>query len=233
MSLSLLPLPLPLFPLFLQLKHGSAAAPAAGAVQKRFLNVHEYISMDLMKAQGITVPKGHVAFSAEEAEKVAHELLDGKQNADVVVKAQVLAGGRGLGTFTNGFHGGVHVATSVEQAKGFADKMIGQKIVTKQTGEEGRRVDKVFIVERLYLRREMYFSILMDRAYNGPVFIGEREREGERGRGEGGREGEESGGLPSPFLHRVMTTCPSSHTPLPCSLLPRRHLHRGHCSQHS
>ncbi|RYY32437.1 hypothetical protein EON62_05360, partial [archaeon] len=95
----------------------------------------------------------------------------GGGKADVVIKAQVLAGGRGLGTFSNGFHGGVHIITRAKQAYDMASKMLGHRLITKQTGSEGRRVDKVFLVERLYIRREMYLSIMMDRAFNGPVII--------------------------------------------------------------
>lgn len=89
----------------------------------------------------------------------------------MVLKAQVLAGGRGLGTFTNGFHGGVHVVTRARQAYDIASRMLGQRLITKQTGAEGRNCDKVFIVERLYLRREMYLSIMLDRSASGPILI--------------------------------------------------------------
>lgn len=65
--------------------------------------------------------------------------------ADVVIKAQVLAGGRGLGTFTNGFHGGVHIVTRAKQAHDIAASMLGQRLITKQTGSEGRRVDKASV----------------------------------------------------------------------------------------
>ena len=83
----------------------------------------------------------------------------------------MLAGGRGLGTFTNGFHGGVHVVTRARQAADISSRMLGQHLITKQTGAEGRRCDKVFIVERLYLRREMYLSIMLDRSAAGPILI--------------------------------------------------------------
>lgn len=93
------------------------------------------------------------------------------ERSDVVIKAQVLAGGRGLGTFTNGFHGGVHVVTRPQQAYDIASKMLGHNLITKQTGAEGRRCDKVFLVERLYLRKEMYLSIMLDRSASGPILI--------------------------------------------------------------
>jgi succinyl-CoA synthetase beta subunit len=121
----------------------------------------------LLEQYAVPNARGSVANSPEEAEHVAHAM----GCHDFVVKAQILAGGRGKGTFTNGFHGGVHTATSVEEVKDLAHKMIGQRLVTKQTGPEGRQVSKVYVAERLYLRREAYFAILMDRAHAGPVLV--------------------------------------------------------------
>lgn len=89
----------------------------------------------------------------------------------MVIKAQVLAGGRGLGTFKNGFQGGVHICTRPSQARDYAEKMLGEVLVTKQTGAEGKPCNTVLLSERIYMRRELYFSILMDRAYNGPVMV--------------------------------------------------------------
>jgi succinyl-CoA synthetase beta subunit len=90
---------------------------------------------------------------------------------DFVVKAQVLAGGRGKGTFKSGFKGGVHIANSTLEVRSLAAKMLNQQLVTKQTGAEGKPCHKVVITERLYLRRETYFAILMDRASGGPVMV--------------------------------------------------------------
>lgn len=119
------------------------------------------------------MPNGDVASTPEEAERIYQDAVKTSKSAiaDVVIKAQVLAGGRGLGTFTNGFHGGVHVVTRKGQAADYASKMLGQSLVTKQTGAEGRRVDKVYLMERLYLRRETYFSIMLDRSANGPLIV--------------------------------------------------------------
>ena len=149
----------------------SSQATRARDGQKRFLNVHEYISMGLMKEFGVPVPRGAVASTPEEAERIAAESLKGTSSSDVVIKAQVLAGGRGLGTFSNGFHGGVHIVTRPGQARDLASKMLGQRLITKQTGSEGRIVDKVYLMERLYLRRETYFSIMLDRSANGPLVV--------------------------------------------------------------
>jgi succinyl-CoA synthetase beta subunit len=90
---------------------------------------------------------------------------------DVVIKAQVLSGGRGLGTFKNGFKGGVHFVTKPGQAKEFATQMLGEELVTKQA-PNGIICNKVFLMERLYMRREMYLSIMMDRASQGPLMVG-------------------------------------------------------------
>ena len=100
-------------------------------------------------------------------EKYAQE--HGKR--DMVIKAQVLTGGRGKGKFSNGFKGGVHVVCSSTEAADFASKMLGQRLITKQTTAQGLPCDKVLLTERLYLRRETYFSILMDRTSGGPILV--------------------------------------------------------------
>ncbi|MCJ1281256.1 Succinate--CoA ligase [ADP-forming] subunit beta, mitochondrial [Xylographa opegraphella] len=135
--------------------------------QKRALSVHEYLSARLLKSYGIGVPKGEVARSAAEAETVAKSI----GGDDMVIKAQVLAGGRGKGTFDNGLKGGVRVIYSPTEAKMFADQMIGHKLMTKQTGAAGRLCNSVYICERKFARREFYLAILMDRASQGPVII--------------------------------------------------------------
>ena len=78
-----------------------------------------------------------------------------------------MTGGRGRGSFDSGFQGGVHIVRSAEEAKSVAGEMLGHKLITKQTGAEGKPVNKDYLMERLYLRREAYFSILMDRASAG------------------------------------------------------------------
>ncbi|PIK57747.1 putative succinyl-CoA ligase [Apostichopus japonicus] len=136
--------------------------------KKRNLSVHEYISYDLLESAGIPTPKAEVAKTSQQAYEIAKSL--GAE--DVVVKAQVLAGGRGKGTFESGLKGGVKLAYSPEEVKELADQMIGKKLITKQTGEEGRICSSVLIVERMYSRREYYFAITMDRTHMGPVLIG-------------------------------------------------------------
>ncbi|KAL4869341.1 hypothetical protein BDV12DRAFT_167952 [Aspergillus spectabilis] len=137
------------------------------AQQQRNLSIHEYLSANLLKSYGVGVPKGEVARSAEEAEKVAKSL----GNDDMVIKAQVLAGGRGKGHFDNGLKGGVRVIYSPTEAKMFAGQMIGQKLITKQTGAAGRLCNSVYIVERKFARREFYLAVLMDRQSQSPVIV--------------------------------------------------------------
>ncbi|KAF2133327.1 succinyl-CoA ligase-like protein subunit beta [Dothidotthia symphoricarpi CBS 119687] len=135
--------------------------------QRRGLAIHEYRSAALLESYGIGVPKGGVATNAEEALQVAKSI----GGDDAVIKAQVLAGGRGKGTFDNGFKGGVRVVYSPREASILADQMIGHKLITKQTGAGGRLCNAVYIVERKFARREFYLAILMDRASQGPVIV--------------------------------------------------------------
>ncbi|MCJ1327559.1 Succinate--CoA ligase [ADP-forming] subunit beta, mitochondrial [Thelotrema lepadinum] len=155
-------------PLAAAFKPAQASQVKSNRLQpKRFLSIHEYLSANLLKSYGIGVPKGEVARSAAEAEKVAEDI----GGDDMVIKAQVLAGGRGKGTFDNGLKGGVRVIYSPTEAKMFADQMIGHKLITKQTGARGRLCNAVYICERKFARREFYLAILMDRASQSPVIV--------------------------------------------------------------
>ncbi|KAF2453378.1 atp-specific succinyl-CoA synthetase beta subunit [Lineolata rhizophorae] len=135
--------------------------------QRRNLSIHEYLSAGLLRRYDVGVPKGDVAKTPEEAEKVAKSL--GRD--DMVIKAQVLAGGRGKGSFDNGFKGGVRVIYSPTEARILADQMIGHKLITKQTGAAGRLCNSVYIVERKFARREFYLAVLMDRSSQAPVIV--------------------------------------------------------------
>ncbi|KAF7549885.1 hypothetical protein G7Z17_g6087 [Cylindrodendrum hubeiense] len=149
----------------------SRIAPAARfpgiAQQRRALSIHEYLSADLLREYGVGVPKGANAKTAQEAREVAQKI----GTEDMVIKAQVLAGGRGKGTFTNGLKGGVRVIYSPHEAEMFAEQMIGHNLITKQTGAAGRLCSSVYICERKFVRREFYLAILMDRASQGPVIV--------------------------------------------------------------
>lgn len=153
---------------------GSSALQSMGpsnmCVPSRSLNVHEYQGAALMSKFGVNVPRGQVAFTPQEAEQAAKQLASFSADNQVVIKAQVLAGGRGLGTFKNGFQGGVHIAAA-DAIPGIAEKMLGQILVTKQTGPEGKPVSKVLVAEKVAVVNEMYFAILLDRATAGPVII--------------------------------------------------------------
>src|SRR5690606_19427175 len=132
----------------------------------RPMNIHEYQARELFAKFGVATQPGSAAFTPEEAEQVAAK-LGGK----IVVKAQIHAGGRGKGTFKNGFKGGVHLCDTPAEAKELAAKMIGQVLVTHQTGPDGKEVGKVFVGEAVDIKRELYFAILLDRATSAPVVI--------------------------------------------------------------
>lgn len=135
------------------------------------MNIHEYQAKELMKQFGVATPKGEVASTPEEAEAVARAL--GTNN--LVVKAQIHAGGRGKGTFTNGFQGGVHLCKTANQARDLAAAMLGKTLVTHQTGPQGRVVRKVLVTESIEIERELYFAIVIDRATSTPVIIASTE----------------------------------------------------------
>lgn len=135
--------------------------------QRRNLSIHEYLSANLLKRNGVGVPRGEVARTPDEAEAIAKQI----GGEDMVIKAQVLAGGRGKGSFDNGLKGGVRVIYSPTEARMFAGQMIGHKLVTKQTGAGGRLCNAVYICERKFARREFYLAILMDRATQAPVIV--------------------------------------------------------------
>eukprot|EP00761_Pharyngomonas_kirbyi_P012592 gb/GECH01012619.1/.p1 GENE.gb/GECH01012619.1/~~gb/GECH01012619.1/.p1 ORF type:complete len:452 (+),score=108.32 gb/GECH01012619.1/:1-1356(+) len=136
--------------------------------QKRLLNLHEHDSQNIMRKANIATPNGVVATSSSEAKDALGKL--GVSNA--VVKAQILAGGRGRGKFNTGYEGGVHVAKSPEEAENIAKQMLGNKLITKQSGAEGKPVNKVLIQEMVNPKRELYFAILLDRSSSGPVMVG-------------------------------------------------------------
>lgn len=144
-----------------------ASIPSKWQQPQRNLNVHEHISFTLLKEAGVPVPNFGVAKSKKEAAEIAKSL-----NAkDIVLKAQVLAGGRGKGAFKNGLKGGVRMVYTPEEAGDIASKMIGDYLITKQTGEKGRICNAVMVTERKFPRKEYYFAIMMERAFQGPVLI--------------------------------------------------------------
>ncbi|KAM8703525.1 hypothetical protein ACLKA7_008191 [Drosophila subpalustris] len=142
-----------------------------GLQHVRNLNVQEHVSYTLLNEGNIATPKFAVAKNGKEACEIAQKL----KTDNLVLKAQVLAGGRGKGTFKNGLKGGVRVVYSPEMAEEFASKMVDQLLITKQTGAAGRICKKVMVAERKFPRREFYFAVMMERAFNGPVLIASKE----------------------------------------------------------
>jgi succinyl-CoA synthetase beta subunit len=124
------------------------------------MKIHEYQAKAILARHGVPVPRGEVALNATEAGEIAGRL----GGSVVVVKAQIHAGGRGKG-------GGVKLAKSPEEAEALARKMIGMTLVTHQTGPEGRVVGRVLIEEGLQIARELYLSLLLDRASGKPVMM--------------------------------------------------------------
>jgi succinyl-CoA synthetase beta subunit len=126
------------------------------------MNIHEYQAKELLKRHGVAVPDGYVAWTADEAAAAAGKL----PGPVFVVKSQIHAGGRGAGRFAddpNG-KGGVRVTHSIDDVRAAADAMIGHVLVTKQTGPVGRPVHRVYVEAGCDIARELYFSLLVDRA---------------------------------------------------------------------
>ncbi|WP_424813277.1 ADP-forming succinate--CoA ligase subunit beta [Roseococcus sp. YIM B11640] len=125
------------------------------------MNIHEYQAKELLRRYGVAVLDGHVAWTADEAEAAAKKL----PGPVYVVKSQIHAGGRGAGRFKedpNG-KGGVRVVKSVADAKAAAEAMIGKTLVTKQTGEAGKVVSRVYVEDGCDIKRELYLGLLVDR----------------------------------------------------------------------
>ena len=125
------------------------------------MNIHEYQAKSLLKKFGVAVPNGGVAYTPDEAIQVAKEL----PGPVWVVKSQIHAGGRGAGRFKDGDpeKGGVRLAKSIDEVSAHATAMLGRTLVTKQTGEAGKEVKRVYIEDGCDIAREIYLSILMDR----------------------------------------------------------------------
>ena len=135
------------------------------------MNIHEYQAKELLQKFDVATTRGRVAATLDDAEQIAGELGD----VDIVVKAQIHAGGRGKGTFKNGFKGGVHVRKTPAEVRDVAAKMLGEILVTHQTGPAGRTVNKVLVAESADIAREIYFAILLDRATAAPLVVASTE----------------------------------------------------------
>ncbi len=136
------------------------------------MNIHEYQAKQLFADAGVAVPNGTVAQNEQEFDQALSHLPAGQA---IVVKAQIHAGGRGKGTFKDGYKGGVHVVSSADEALEKAKAMLGNVLVTKQTGEEGKEVRTVYFNEATDIEKEYYLAVLMDRATSKPVIIASTE----------------------------------------------------------
>jgi len=143
---------------------------AAALSHKRHLNLQEYSSKKLMEGYGVNVQKFGVAETAQEAHDIGHQFMITTAK-ELVLKAQILAGGRGKGTFTSGLKGGVHLTTDPEVVRTLSEQMLGYKLTTKQTPADGVLVQKLMVAQALDITRETYLAILMDRESNGPVVV--------------------------------------------------------------
>jgi succinyl-CoA synthetase beta subunit len=150
--------------------------PAKQAGQLRRFNLHEYQSKILMDKYGVRTQNGKEAGDAAAARAVAEGIKAENPKCELILKAQVHAGGRGKGHFKEtGMKGGVKVLTEVDEVEDFTGQMLGNTLVTKQTGEAGQPVSMVLVNEGLEIESEKYFAILMDRAYNGPCMVASSE----------------------------------------------------------
>ncbi len=137
------------------------------------MNIHEYQAKALLSTYGVAVPRGGVAYTPDEAVQVAQELGGGVW----VVKSQIHAGGRGAGHFANNpdGDGGVRLARSSDEVNAHAAAMLGQTLVTKQTGPEGKEVKRIYIEEGCDIARELYLSMLIDRGSSRITLIASTE----------------------------------------------------------
>jgi succinyl-CoA synthetase beta subunit len=137
------------------------------------MNIHEYQAKELLEAYGVAVPKGFPAFTPDEAAQAARQL----PGPVWVVKAQIHAGGRGKGKFKElpSAKGGVRLCRSIEEVRVNAAEMLGNTLVTAQTGSDGRKVQRLYIEEGSAIARELYLSALVDRATSRLAFIASTE----------------------------------------------------------
>ena len=149
------------------------------------MKIHEYQAKELMKARGIPVPFGRAATSVEEAVAAVRPIVEESGNPVVVVKSQIHAGGRGKGRFvehpdvggvsivTAGIDGGIEATEAA--VRDLAEKMLGSTLVTVQTGPEGKRVTRLYIEQGIDIGRELYLSVLLDRAVSRNIIMASTE----------------------------------------------------------
>ena len=138
------------------------------------MNIHEYQAKQLLAQYGVAVPPGDVCDTPERARKIAQDLV-AKGATLLVVKSQIHAGGRGKGTFKSGYQGGVKLCKTADDVFEKAKAMLGQVLVTKQTGPEGRPVNKILVASAPDIQKELYVAVLLDRAISRPVLMASTE----------------------------------------------------------
>jgi succinyl-CoA synthetase beta subunit len=132
----------------------------------KFFDLHEYQSKIILRDYDLRVQKGDIAKTPEEAFKVANSL-----KGELIIKAQVHAGGRGKGHLTSGLKGGVKICQKSEEIKDFAKQMIGYNLITHQTTKDGLPVKSVLVLESVDIKKQFYLAFLLDRTLQSPVLI--------------------------------------------------------------
>jgi len=149
--------------------------PHEGKVfQTRIVNIHEFQAKQLLGQRGVAVPSGTICSTPDEVRAAAEKILSAGAGA-VVVKTQIHAGGRGKGTFKSGYKGGVKVVKSAEDASETAKNMLGNVLVTKQTGSDGRLVSRLLVEPGAKIKKEYYLAVLLDRAVSRPLIMASSE----------------------------------------------------------
>ncbi len=138
------------------------------------MNIHEYQAKQLLTKAGVAIPPTDVCDSPDAAKKIAEKLIAGGATL-IAVKSQIHAGGRGKGTFKNGFQGGVKLCKTADDVGVKAQAMLGNVLVTKQTGPEGRLVSKLIIAAAPEIEKELYLAVLLDRVTSRPIIMASTE----------------------------------------------------------
>jgi succinyl-CoA synthetase beta subunit len=138
------------------------------------MNIHEYQAKQLLAQYGVSVPEGQVCDTPEAAKKIAVDLI-AKGATLIAVKSQIHSGGRGKGTFKSGYQGGVKLCKTADDVYEKAKAMLGNVLVTKQTGAEGRLVSKLLIAAAPHIQKELYLAVLLDRGSSRPIVMASTE----------------------------------------------------------
>jgi succinyl-CoA synthetase beta subunit len=134
------------------------------------MNLHEYQAKQLLAQNGVAVPTGGVCTTAQKAKSLAGKLF-AEGHKRVIIKAQIHAGGRGKGYFKNGLQGGVKICDNSAEVYAYAKAMLGQVLITKQTGPQGSEVKKVLLESALTIQREIFLAVILDRSVSRPVIM--------------------------------------------------------------